>query len=65
MITIDLIKRIKQAVYQVIRIHGYCCNGCQARINDVITCSNDTKLRIHVLAPAGRANDLAIDANYG
>ena len=37
----------------------------QTRINDVITFSDDSELRIQVLAPRGRADDLASDAYYG
>lgn len=37
----------------------------QPRINDVITFSDDSELRIHVLAPPGSADDLATDAYYG
>jgi hypothetical protein len=37
----------------------------QVRINDVITFSDDSELRIHVVAPRGRTDDLATDAYYG
>lgn len=37
----------------------------QVRINDVITFSDDSELRIHILAPRGSTDDLATDAYYG
>jgi hypothetical protein len=36
----------------------------QSRINDVITFSDDSELRIHVLAPPGNTDDLATNAYY-
>jgi hypothetical protein len=37
----------------------------QLRVNDVTTFSDDSELRIHVLAPRGNHEDLATDAYYG
>lgn len=37
----------------------------QPRINDVTTFSDDSELRIHVLAPSRSRADLATDAYYG
>jgi hypothetical protein len=36
-----------------------------ARVNDVTTFSDESELRIHVLAPRGSREDLATDAYYG
>jgi hypothetical protein len=35
------------------------------RVNDVTTFSDDSELRIHVLAPRGSGADLATDAYFG
>lgn len=35
------------------------------RINDVTTFSDESELRVHVLAPRGSHEDLATDAYYG
>jgi len=40
-------------------------SNLQPRINDVITFSDNSELRIHVVALPGSIDDLATDAYYG
>ena len=37
----------------------------RSRVNDVTTFSDDSELRIHVMAPRGSSADLATDAYFG
>ncbi|MFC1975579.1 hypothetical protein ACFLXQ_04200 [Chloroflexota bacterium] len=37
----------------------------QFRINDVITFTDGSELRVHILAPPGNSTDLATDAYHG
>ena len=62
MVTIDL---VMVPIKEKIQATSPTLPHLQIRINDVITFSDDSELRIHVLAPRGRADDLATDAYYG
>ena len=62
MVTFDL---IVAPIKDKIQTPSSILSHLQPRINDVISFSDDSELRIHVLAPQGSSEDLASAAYYG